>query len=400
VLVGGGCTYREAGMKRLLRLPSSYLGLPMLLSCGLTLLSYDLPLDYLAGVALLAASAIAIVVLDLMLGIRLPTLSRFRARQYAGTRESFIALAFAAVVVLFCVLDVALFPIPILTDPSSYATLDPLRSHVRHVSNMCWVLPPIGLLCARNRTLRNLLIAVGFLFPVLVIDRNRIFASLFSFALLIVLRRDEARPLPWKSMIVLLLAGAGVFSGLGMLRSGSLDSVTLPFSDVYRAAPQGIKWLLLYISAGPYNFAAILAKGYENASFLVNQLVPMSGSIATAGTDIPLDAANINVGTEFFPFLMAWGAPGALAALLTLYAALLWSVRRLGIALSLFPLLIFLRIAYAGLMSPFAPQAFTWTNAGFIGICLVLHAVTVLLPDRNTGLRSAFPRTPATAESR
>lgn len=386
-------------MKRWLRLPSSYLGLPLLFSCGVTLLTYELPADYLPGIALLAALAAAVIALDLLLGIRLPPSPRFRQRQYAGTRESFLALALAALVTLFCVLDVVMFPVPIFNEPSAYATLSPLHTHVRHVSNICWVLPPIGLLCIRNKTLRNLVVAVGFLFPVLVIDRNRLLAGLFSFALLIVLRRDAARPLPWKTIVLLVFAGAGAFSVLGTLRSGSLDSVALPFGDLYRAAPESVKWLLLYISAGPYNFAAILAKEYENASFLFNQLVPMSGSIATAGTDIPLDASNINVGTEFFPFLMAWGAGGAVAALLTLYAALLWSVRRLGIALSLFPLLIFLRIAYTCLMSPFAPQAFTWTNAGFIGLCLALHAATVLLPRRNADTHVAFSSLPAKTES-
>jgi hypothetical protein len=378
-------------MNRFLRMPSSYLGLPMLFSCAVTLLTYDLPAEYMIGIALLTASAVAIMTLDLLLGVRLPPLPRFRERQYAGTRESFLALALATLVAVFCVLDVALFPVPIFNDPSSYATLSPLHMHVRHFSNVCWVLPPIALLCIRNKPLRYLVITIGFLFPVLVIDRNRLLASLFSFALLIVLRRDAARPLPWKAIGLLAFAGAVAFSVLGTLRSGSIESVALPFSDLYRAAPEGVEWLLLYISAGPYNFSAMLAKEYENASFLINQLVPMSGSIATAGTDIPLDASNINVGTEFFPFLMAWGAPGAVAALLTLYAALLWSVRRLGIALSLFPLLIFLRIAYTCLMSPFAPQAFTWTNIGFIGICLALHALTALLPNRNADMQAAFP---------
>ncbi|WP_368564645.1 hypothetical protein [Pseudoxanthomonas sp. UTMC 1351] len=379
-------------MNRLLRMPSSYLGIPMLFSCGVTLLTYDLPTEYLIGIALLTALAMATVAMDLLLGVRLPPLQRFRERQYAGTRESFLALALAAWVAVFCVLDLVLFPVPIFNDPSSYATLSPLHTHIRHLSNICWVLPPIALLCIRNKPLRYQVVAIGFLFPVLVIDRNRLLASLFSFAVLIVLRRDAARPLPWKTILLLAFAGAAAFSVLGTLRSGSIESVALPFSDLYRAAPQGVEWLLLYISAGPYNFSAILAKEYENANFLVNQLVPMSGSIATAGTDIPLDASNINVGTEFFPFLMAWGASGAVAALLALYAALLWSVRRLGIALSLFPLLIFLRIAYTCLMSPFAPQAFTWTNLGFIGMCLTLHAFTVLLPDRNAAAQAGLPR--------
>jgi hypothetical protein len=35
-------------------------------------------------------------------------------------------------------------------------------------------------------------------------------------------------------------------------------------------------------------------------------------------------------------------------------------------------------------MSPFAPQAFTWTNAGFIGLCLVMQVLAAWLPSRRT----------------
>jgi hypothetical protein len=276
-----------------------------------------------------------------------------------------------------------LFPIPLLDNPSSYATMDGGHEHIRHISDMCWTLPPIGLLCARSKWLRRGLIGLGIAFPVLVIDRNRIFASLFALALVVIFRRDESRPLPWKTIVFLALLGGSAFSVLGMLRSGSLDTVALPFSAMYLAAPQGIKWLLLYISAGPYNFGAILARHYINASFLINQLIPMSGSIATAGTDIPLDASNINVGTEFFPFLMAWGPLGAVVSIAALYAWLAWSVRRLSPSVPLFPLLIFLRMAYVCLMSPFAPQAYTWTNAGFIGLCLLMQVVAAWLPNRH-----------------
>jgi hypothetical protein len=371
-------------MKRLLRLPSVWLGLPLLLACGLTVLTYELSADYLQGVVLLAAMAVAIMLFDAYGGVRIPAPSRFRARHYAGSRDAFVALALAGLIVVFCLLDLALFPIALLSKPSSYATMAGGHEHIRHVSDMCWVLPPIGLLCTRSRWLRNVLVTIGFVFPILVIDRNRLFAAVFSFALVIVLRRDEARPLPWKTVGLLAVAGATAFSLLGMLRSGPLDHVTLPFSAMYHAAPQGIKWLLLYASAGPYNFSAILAKHYVNADFLINQVVPLHGSVVTAGTDIPLDAPNINVGTEFFPFLMAWGAPGAALAMLALYAMLLWSVRRLRPTVPLFSLLIFLRVAYVAAMSPFAPQAFTWTNAGFIGICLGLPVVAAWLPSRRS----------------
>lgn len=369
-------------MKGVLRLPSAYLGIPILLACGLTLLTYDLPGDYLQGVVLLMSTAAVIMLFDGIAGPRLPQVAVFRSRRYVGTRESFVALAYAGVIIVFCLLDITLFPIPLLDNPSSYATMEGGHEHIRHISDMCWTLPPIGLLCARSQWLRNLLIVIGVAFPVLVIDRNRLFASLFSLALVVVLRRNEAKPLPWKIIAFLALLGGSAFSMLGILRSGTLDTVRLPFSAMYIAVPQGIKWLLLYISAGPYNFGSILAKHYVNTSFLINQLVPMNGSIATAGTDIPLDASNINVGTEFFPFLMAWGPFGAVLSIIGLYALLAWSVRLLRPTVSLFSLLIFLRIAYVCVMSPFAPQAYTWTNAGFIGVCLLMQVFAAWLPSR------------------
>jgi hypothetical protein len=250
---------------------------------------------------------------------------------------------------------------------------------------MCWVLPPIGMLCTRNKWSRTTLMLIGFVFPVLVIDRNRIFAALFSTALVMVFRREASRPLPWKTVLLLAVVGATVFSVLGVLRSGTLETVALPFSDDYRSMPVGVRWLLLYASAGPYNFASLLAKHYVNDTFLINQIVPMAGSVATAGTDIPLDASNINVGSEFLPFLLAFGPVGAIVSMIALYAWLRWSVSRLYPQVSLFGLLIFLRMSYVCLMSPFAPQAFTWTNAGFIAVCLLLQALVVLLPNRRAG---------------
>ena len=379
-------------MNRLLRLPSTWLGLPILFACGLTWFTYELPPDYLEGLLLLAVTASAIVLLDVQAGVRIPATERFRARHYAGTRDAFVALGLAGLILLFCLLDLALFPIPLFDKPSAYASMEGGREHIRHVSDMCWALPPIGLLCTRRRWLRNLLIAAGFAFPVLVIDRNRLFAAVFSFALLILLRRDERKPLPWKAVGALALAGVSVFSILGIVRSGTLDHITLPFGAAYRAAPLGIKWLLLYGSAGPYNFSAMLAKHYVNADFLINQLVPLHGSVATAGTGIPLDASNINVGTEFFPFLLALGPYGAVASAFVLYAMLLWSVQRLRPTVPLFSLLIFLRMSYVCVMSPFAPQAFTWTNAGFIGVCLFLQLFAAWLPNRRAvGFAMAAP---------
>lgn len=374
-------------MKALLRRPSTYLGLPLLFACASTLLTYDLPAAYLPGIEWLAFAAMGVMVLDGLVGPRLPGLSLDNRRDYTGTREGFVAITFCIVVGLFCVADLVLFPVPLWSNPSSYAQMDGGREHIRHVSAWCWVFPPVGLLCVRRRWLRYALVAAGILFPILVIDRNRIFASLFALGLLLLMRRQRGRGLTWVSVAVLAVAGMVLFGALGILRSGPLEGVTLPFGDLYRDATPGIKWLLLYVSAGPYNFASILAKGYENSDFLLSQVVPLHGSIATADTGIPLDSPTINVGTEFFPFLMAFGPVSAFAAVFALYALLAWSVRRVRASPSLFSLLIFLRMAYVAAMAPFAPQAFTFMSAGFIGLCLAMQLFAAWLPDR----RALFP---------
>ncbi len=76
-------------MKRLLRRPSTYLAVPILLSCGFSRLTYDLPAGYLEGLLLLASLALAVMLFDQLAGAWLPAFERFRSRRYAGTRESF-----------------------------------------------------------------------------------------------------------------------------------------------------------------------------------------------------------------------------------------------------------------------------------------------------------------------
>lgn len=377
-------------MRALLRMPSTYIAWPLLLACAVTVSIFDLPEGYLPGLLLLVIGALLIIAADFIGFDRLPGWQALRERDYAHTRDGFLGLAFAAGVLLFCGLDLALFPVALIHDPSAYATMEGGHEHIRRIADLCWILPVIGVLCTHNRPLRYALVAAGLLFPVLVVDRNRIFAGVTALALVTVFRRDPARPLPWRAVTGLGIVGATAFSLLGMLRSGSVATVALPFGDFYKAMPAGIQWLLLYVSAGPYNFASMIAKGYRNNDFLMNQLVPLQGSIATAGTGIPLDASNVNVGTEFLPFLLAWGPLGALAALVVLYLLMRWSVRRIAGSTSLFALLIFLRMAYVCLMAPFAPQAFIWMNFGFIGLCLVLQLIAAWLPSRRALLPSPY----------
>jgi hypothetical protein len=76
-------------------------------------------------------------------------------------------------------------------------------------------------------------------------------------------------------------------------------------------------------------------------------------------------------------------------------------VQRLRASVSLFAVLIFLRVSYVCVMAPFAPQAYTWTNAGFIGLCLLMQVFAAWLPNRRsappvsaTAARIASPSSP------
>jgi len=369
-------------MKALIRFPSFYFSFPILLSCAVMFATFDPPSTYLAGVLLLVCIAFIAIGADIVLKIRLPEIYKFRELDFSGSREALVVLAFCYVIIIFCLIDITFFPIPLFGDPSTYATFDGGREHIRHISDMSWILPPVALLCLRNKVLRNLFIVTGFAFPIVVLDRNRLFAALFSFLLILIFRRKSNKRFPWKTVGFFGFSGAAGFSALGILRSGTLSYIFLPFSNFYIEAPLSIKWLLLYTSAGVYNFSAILAKEYQNSEFLLTQLLPFHSAVATAATDIPLDAKTINVGTEFFPFLMALGPLGVLLSALCLYIMLLWSVRLLRGRISIFSILIFLRLAYVCIMSPFAPQAFTWTNLGFLFLCLFLKILASILPVR------------------
>lgn len=367
-------------MSEALRYPSIYLVLPILLALSVMSVSFEFSLAMLGGVLFFATAAVGIVMLDFILDIHLPPLRSFQGMDFAGTRQGVVAAGLCWLVAGFCVIDLTAFPVPLIVDPSSYATFENGRNHVRHISNLSWILPPLALLCFRGTAMRVALVAIGLVFPILVIDRNRLFAAVFSLVLTFVLLQKKSALLSWKVILPLLFGGAAAFSFLGAVRSGSLSHLNLPLSGLFESSPEGVKWLLLYVSAGVYNFSSILAKSYHNASFLVSQLIPFSGSVETLGTDIPLDAPTINVGTEFFPFLMAAGWEGALLSVILLYGMLLWSMVLLRGGVSVWRFLIFLRIAYVSVMSPFAPQAFTWTNFGFVALCFMIPVAGHFLP--------------------
>ncbi|MFJ7284463.1 hypothetical protein [Pseudomonas sp. NPDC099000] len=364
-------------MKNFHRSPSVFFSLPLLGSCLIALLTFELPKGYGVGISILMVVAALAIVFDALLGVRLPARRELQLVPFDRSPECYWVKVLAWLVLFACVLDLTLFPLPLL-HPEIYANFDGGRSHVRHISNMCWVLPIVGWLCYTDKRIRIFFIAVGLAFPVLVLDRNRLFTSVYGLAITMVF--FSKRQIPWKTLIVSLLGALLLFAKLGQFRSGRLDWVALPFTEFYAAASPGFKWILLYIGAGIYNFSSIMAKGYIDSDFLINQLVPGAGGVETLGSTIPFDEPVINVGTEYFPFLMAWGSVGAVGAALFLYLSLVASAHFFRVRPNIISFLIFLRISYSCVMAGFAPQAYTWTNLGFIALCLLMQIFTYRVP--------------------
>lgn len=367
----------------MLRSPALFFAVPLLLGVASTAVTFELPFSYLAGMGWLVVLALLALCLDQVLCISLPPRTELKAELSKPSREAIVGLGIGWLVVAACVVDLVAFPLPLL-HPAIYADFSGGRSYVRHISNMCWILPVIGVLCTRRTVLRAMFITCGLVFPILVLDRNRLFAGVYAvIAIMIVFAK--ANP-PLKKVALALLALLVAFGQLGKLRSGNLEWLSLPFSTLYSSLSPGIKWLLVYVSAGTYNFSSIMAKGYRNDDFLVNQLIPGAASGETVHAAIPFDEPVINVGTEYFPFLMAFGPIGAALAAIGLYLGLLASVILLRRRPSLFTFLIFLRLSYVCIMAGFAPQAYVWTNFGFVISCIGFLIFASVLP-RNIKVR-------------
>jgi hypothetical protein len=190
---------------------------------------------------------------------------------------------------------------------------------------------------------------------------------------------------------LLALAGGSIFSILGMLRSGPLDSITLPFSAMYQAAPAGHQMAAALWQRGPVQLQrdagqALLERQLPDQSAGAHEWIRRNGRHRISRW---MHRHQRRHGVLSVP--AGAGSRGAMASIFALYALLLWSVRRLRPTVPLFSLLIFLRVSYVCVMSPFAPQAFTWTNVRLYRLVPFDAGFAAWLPERTpeSGIRRA-----------
>lgn len=365
----------------------TYVAFPLGLATLVSLATFNFPGDLWIGLAMVfGLVAIGLVVDALFDSVRREhTHGTPRLKLREPDRN--VLLLFCLVLLVFCVADLKVNGLKILA-PESYADLSSTGTHVRHVSNMSWVFVVLAFFI-RTRFFSMFWLSCGFLFPVLFVDRNRLLQALFCYGFLKLYRStpvERRRIMMMLGCIVVTIVA--LFLAVGVYRSGDAFVVEssgatiiegyFPLRPYFSSLPPTLQQLLLYIGSPIFNFVGLLFSGTREPSVLIAQTLPFLKS--TADTfELGFAVPRFNVGTEFLPFVLFGGYEAVIvgyvlqvigcAAALLLYA-------RTG---SIFFLLLLLRFLYCAVMMGFAPQFFTYTNYGFVVICIALFLVSNLL---------------------
>ena len=360
--------------------PSLLLGIPFVVVMLMATLSYDYQLSW--GLVLSFVFPFIIMVLA---DSRSKKIFPFKFLELGEGQIFYLQLLSFFIVGMGC-LDIAYNGIVFL-DPLKYSKLDQVTSIIRHFSSLCWVLAPVGLLLPMKRYLRTVFILWAFIFPVLVMDRNRLLLTSFSFGVTLLYLGILFKNIRVKliisvvSIFICILIG---FSMLGQKRVGESYIFALygdfsgavahkgicqppkviPVKPSMQGLPAHLQWIFLYTTTPLYNLSIQYDCEIEDSSILKAQLIPMWKRFNDVGRPYLVNLA-LNVGTEYLPFYLSFGFWGVTVAFLLQYLILRWSLIRFFKTSSVFDYLILMRFSYCSLMAGFAPQFFIWTNLGF-----------------------------------
>jgi hypothetical protein len=374
-----------------------YFLMPLAFSLGLTLLFFSIPGDLYFDLFILPLFIFLLVIsVKIIFPRKLFVSSGFKLI-FLQKRHRSIIFLYLFVVLMSGPLDIYLNGFKLL-DPLTYADFNGVGRYVRHISILCWTLVPIAYIFIESKKHKYFLIIYALIFPILIIDRNRLFASFYSLVFCLVLVPHFAKfpnllselRLKRKRIFFLLSVLILAFSGLGSFRSGLevfsvessgnvLSEGMLPLRDIYYYLSPLMQQIILYITTPIFNFATILAVDFKNEDFLLSQLSPFNRELFDAYPYAPVMIARFNVGTEFFPWLLYGGFSLVILSLVFMMISFLLSGFLLRIFPNIFTLLIFLRISYLVLFMGFAPQFYILLNLGFVILMFLLWGLSSIL---------------------
>lgn len=382
-------------MKALVNSVLVYFLFPICFAFALLLVFFHVPDGfYLSLFTLLAVVVPVILLLRVFVPLKLELNQSFKVM--TQERENrFVVLVFCCAVLLSGPIDVYQNGFKLL-DPASYAEFNGVGRYVRHISSLCWTLVPIAFIFLSNIKHRLLLIGYALVFPIIILDRNRLLVSFFCLALCLALesflpkKKNTVAPSKKGRIVILSLVMVLTFAGLGFFRSGEdafiiessggeLSEDALPLREIFYYLPSLLQQVVLYITTPIFNFSTIVNFDFRNEDFLLSQLAPFGRDMFDAYPYAPVMVPRFNVGTEFYPFLLYGGLPLVLASVVFMACTFLLAGFLLKRYPNIFTFLIFLKIAYAVVFMGFAPQFYLLLNIGFVFMMLILWGFSSLL---------------------
>lgn len=367
---------------------SLYFIFPVIISCFSTLLVFNFPRDLAWQVAIYGAVPTAFMAICWLLRTHRFSISATLLNIRLTSGQRLVCYFFALLIVMAIPFDIYVNGFK-LANPQSYAELYGGGRFIRHITIHCWMLIPIAFYAVRSdlRWVRVCLIFLALTFPIVTIDRNRLFIGFYCFVFCYVATRVHG--VSFKKITLLCMGMFLVFAIIGAYRSGDSFIVAssgeeliegrYPFKVYFETLPVGFQQILLYITTPIFNFVTVADSGFQTDSYLLNQLSPFSREEISISDQPQLIVPRFNVGTEFFPFLLFGGWPAVILAMLGLLTSLIASAYLFTKTSGFFAFLLFLKFSYSAIFMGFAPQFYLFLNLAFVLLLLIMSLTSFLL---------------------
>lgn len=314
-----------------------------------------------------------------------------------GPRLKFLVGFFAVFVFFFGIMDLFVHGVVIMGDRSKYYLFNDSQARIRHISSLVWIFVPFAMSGLFKRWWSSLLMIWAFVFPIVVLDRNRLMMSAFSVVVLYLLfdfkRRFRVKFAVCFATAVLSIL---VFSKLGSVRSGD-DGILKTYSDSrdVQASAMGIiqdescklpqyfpvsddlkllspkqQWFAIYTGSPILNLTTQEKCLKRDTSILKAQTIPLWKRSNTVGRPA-LISPRLTAGTEAMPFYLGFGWIGIVASALIEFFLIRYVSKELSVKKDIFLMVIFLRFAYCALFFAFDPQFYLWTTLGLVLLMLI-----------------------------
>lgn len=298
---------------------------------------------------------------------------------------------FVFIVLVFCVMDAYFHGIVFNNYAAGlYMTFDNFQRRIRHISSLVWTFSIFSYF-VEKKWLQYFIVFFAIFLPIVFLDRGRLQFSLLSIVFINLFFKKITVQKIIYSVLIFILAGF-LFSYLGKNRSGSGDAhlnqaiqnsynvnpvncdlpAQLPFSSYFVNQSIRMKWILVYAGVPFYNLQTQMNCNYYDSSILKGQLIPYWAAHHKV-QPWPLVSAELNVATEFLPFILLGGYGGVLIAIVIMWGALIYVLQSLKKSPSIFKIIIFFKLATSLVFSMFSSLFFTWSNFAFLILFVVIH---------------------------